>query len=154
MTQQTYLTDEVKALIGKVVETKVLDIDRTIIRYFAHAVGCKDPIFLDEDYARQQGYRSLVAPPGIPAALIFQYEPLTSISYAVAGPTRFLNGGNDVEYYDTICAGDTLTAATRITDISERAGSLGLTVYVIRETTYTNQDGKVVAKAHGTLIQY
>lgn len=154
MAQQSYLTEEVKALIGKTVETRTLDIDKTTIRTFAHAAGYTDPLFFDEEYARRQGYRSLVAPPSIPATLVFQYEPLTSIPYAVPGLTRFLNGGNDVEYYDAICAGDVLTAVTRIAEITERPGSLGMTVFVIRETTYTNQEGKVVATARSTLIQY
>jgi len=154
MAQQSYLTDEVKAYIGRTVETRTLEIDKTIIRTFAHAAGYKDPIFFDEEYAKKQGYRSLVAPPGIPGSLIFQYEPMTSIPYAVPGPTRFLNGGSEAEYYDTICAGDVLKAETRIVDITERTGSLGPMLFVVRETTYTNQEGKVVAKARGTLIQY
>ena len=154
MAQQSYLTDEVKARIGKTVETRTLEIDRSIIRTYAHAVGHTDPIFFDEEYAKRQGYRSLVAPPGIPGSLIFQHEPTTSLPYAVPGPSRLLNGGTEMEYYDTICAGDVLVAVTKIVDITERAGSLGPMLLVRRETTYTNQEGKVVAKAWGMLIQY
>ena len=54
----------------------------------------------------------------------------------------------------SFCAGDTITARSRITGFDEREGSLGPMLITTRETTYTNQDGKVVAKMYGTVIQY
>ena len=53
-----------------------------------------------------------------------------------------------------ICAGDTISAATKIAGFEETTGSLGPMLITKRETTYTNQNGKVVAKMYGTTIQY
>jgi hypothetical protein len=39
-------------------------------------------------------------------------------------------------------------------DISERKSSLGMMLITRRETTYTNQNGEVVARAYGTSLQY
>jgi len=55
---------------------------------------------------------------------------------------------------DSICAADTITARTKVAGFQETTGSLGLMLITKRETTYTNQDGKIVAKMYGTLIQY
>jgi hypothetical protein len=67
---------------------------------------------------------------------------------------RVLNGGTETEYYDTVCAGDVLTARNKVTAFNERSGSMGPMLITSRETTYTNQDGKVVAVERGTVIQY
>ncbi len=47
-----------------------------------------------------------------------------------------------------------LTSRGKITAFNERKGSMGPMLITTRETTYTNQDGKVVAKAYSTAIQY
>jgi hypothetical protein len=68
-----------------------------------------------------------------------------------------LNGGTDYEYFpenDAICAGDTITAVSKISGFEETTGSLGPMLITTRETTYTNQHGKLVAKMYGTTIQY
>ncbi|MEE8347634.1 MAG: MaoC family dehydratase N-terminal domain-containing protein, partial [Dehalococcoidia bacterium] len=67
---------------------------------------------------------------------------------------RILNGGTDVEYLDTVCAGDVLTATGKLVDLSERQGRLGPMLITVTEFTYRNQDGKVVARMRGTGIQY
>jgi hypothetical protein len=70
---------------------------------------------------------------------------------------RVLNGGTEYEYFpenDVICAGDTITAVGKIAGFEETTGSLGPMLITKRETTYTNQNGKVVAKMYGTVIQY
>ncbi|GAG30892.1 unnamed protein product, partial [marine sediment metagenome] len=68
--------------------------------------------------------------------------------------SRILNGGTDVEYYEPICAGDALTSTSKIADIVERTGGIGPMLLITGETTYKNQEGRVVATFRGTLIQY
>ena len=68
-----------------------------------------------------------------------------------------LNGGTDIEYTgEQICAGDTLTSATALASLQERwSGALGVPMLIqVSETTYTNQDGRVVAISRGTGISY
>jgi len=162
MTQQetqSVITDEMRAVIGKDGEPSVLEVDKTGCRMFARAVGHTDPIFYDEAYAKSKGYRSIVAPPGFLGTRVFAPSPGStgqgrpgmgfSIPYK-----RVLNGGTETEYFDTVCAGDVLTARNKITGFQERSGSMGPMLITNRETTYTNQDGKVVAVERGTVIQY
>src|SRR5262249_21556226 len=112
-------------------------------------------------FARSRGYRSLPAPPhylGTPV-----YNPAGSdatFGGPPAGRRRFespfkrgLNGGTDIEDFDTICAGDGLTATSKISDIVQRSGSLGPMLITTTETTF-RRDGKVVAIQRGTGIQY
>ncbi len=162
MTQQTefqsVITDEMKEAIGKESEPTTLEVEKTGCRMFARAVGHTDPTFYDEAEAKSRGYRGVVAPPGFLGTPVFQ----PGGAGARRGPgigfsipyKRVLNGGTEYEYLDTVCAGDVLTARGKITAFNERRGSIGPMLITTRETTYTNQDGHVVAKMYGTTIQY
>src|SRR5206468_119526 len=97
------------------------------IRLFARSVGYTDPLFYDEEFARSKGYRSIPCPPhylGTPV-----YNPAAAEATRgrrVESPyKRRLNGGTEIEMLDTICAGDVLTATSKLADILETRGSLG-----------------------------
>ncbi len=155
------ITDEMRASIGVRGGTRVCEVDKLQIRLFARSVGHTDPIFYDEDAARAAGFRSLVAPPGYLGTPIYnpndrgadmpfgrQLEPSRPLK-------RVLNGGTEVEYFDTICAGDVLEATGYTAEIVERKGSIGDMLITTSKTEYKRKsDGKVVAVMTGTGIRY
>ena len=161
MTQQaeSVITDEMRSVVGKEGAPTTLEVEKTGCRMFARAVGHTDPIFYDEEAAKAAGHRSIVAPPGFLGTPIFkpgkERGPAETAGRGYSIPyKRVLNGGTDYEYLNTVCAGDVLTSRTKITDFSERTGSIGPMLITSRETTFTNQEGKLVAKMHGRMIQY
>jgi len=165
-TTDSVITDEMRAAIGVEGPPMVLEIEKTNCRMFARSVGHTDAIFYDEAAAKARGYRGIVAPPGFLGTPIFKPGSAGGAPGEMGGRgfsvpyKRILNGGTDYEYVpdapegDVICAGDTITARSKIAGFEETAGSLGPMLITRRETTYTNQHGKVVAKMYGTLIQY
>lgn len=160
MAEDSHLTDEMRAMIGKESAPETYEVDKTGVRMFARAVGYTDRVFYDEEYAKSEGYRSLPAPPGFFGMAVFEpgVTDRTSSRRRIAGfqsPfTRNLNGGNEYEYHGTICAGDVLTMTEKITDIKERGGRMGAMIIVTRERTYRNQDGQVVLVARNIGISY
>lgn len=157
------ITDEMRAAVGVEGPPTVLEVEKTNCRMFARAVGHTDPIFYDEAAAKARGYRSIVAPPGFLGTPVFNPNAAAGAPGEMGGRRfsvpykRVLNGGTEYEYFpenDVICAGDTITARTKIAGFEETTGSLGPMLITRRETTYTNQHGKVVAKMYGTVIQY
>ena len=162
-TNPSVITDEMRAAIGKEGTPSVAEVERTNCRMFARSVGHKDPIFYDVDAAKAAGYRDIVAPPGFLGTPIFNPNrppgsPAEMGGRGFAIPyKRVLNGGTEYEYFpenDVICAGDTISAVSKLAGFEETTGSLGPMLITKRETTYTNQNGKVVAKLYGTTIQY
>jgi hypothetical protein len=155
--QSSVITDAMRADIGKESEPVTFEVDKTACRMFARSVGYTDPIYYDDDHARSKGYRSIPVPfaflghpvynPNAPQRLGGYFRTDTPFK-------RVLNGGTDIEYFDTICAGDVLTATSKLVDLSERESRLGPMLITVTEGTYRNQDGKVVAKMRGTGIQY
>ncbi len=155
---ESVITDEMRKAIGKESPPTTLDVEKTNCRMFARSVGHTDKIFYDEAYAKSKGHRSIVAAPGFFGTPVFRPGGGRSEGPPAQGFSipykRVLNGGTDYEYFDSVCAGDTITAITKISGFTERAGSIGPMLITERETAYTNQDGKLVAKMLGTTIQY
>ena len=150
------VTDEIRALIGKDWPPVELDVDRTGVRMWARAVGFEDPVFYDEDVARERGFASLPAPPGFVGAPRWRPddpEPGPPIRGLHPELTRSLNGGTEFEYRAPILAGDTLVATTRIVAVEEKDGKVGRMLIFRRETTY-RRDGEDVAFMRQTVINY
>lgn len=154
---ESVISDEMRATIGVENPGGTSEVTTSGIRMFARAVGYTDLIFYDEDEAKKQGYRGLVAPPGYLGSGVFRPGGGSgggpgggfSIPYK-----RILNGGTTYEYLEPVIAGDVITSSSQITEFREREGSRGAMLITYRETTYKNQDGAVVAKMRGNLIQY
>ena len=147
------LPEEVTELIGKVGDIRIMEVERGAIKRYADAVDDRNPLYWDEEYARDSRYGSILAPPGffgwptrwtggMPAHTKLSDE--VSAILAQAGYSRGLDGGIEYEFFCPVRAGDILTALPRIIDIYEREGKTGKMVFVVTEITYTNQNRHVV----------
>lgn len=152
------ITDEMRAAIGVESAPITFEVDKSACRLFARTLGYSDPLFYDEEFAKSKGYRSIVAPLGFLGHPLFdlgQPNPVMAAYFRFRTPyKRILNGGTDIEYLDAICAGDVLTATSKVVDLRERVGAVGPMLITITEWTYRNGEGKVVAIMRGTGIQY
>ena len=155
------ISEEVTKLIGRVGDIRIMEVEGGAIKKYADAVDDHNPIYWDEEYAKNSRYGSIVAPPGffgwpirwtggMPVYTKLNYE--ASAILAQAGYTRNLDGGIECEFFCPVRAGDILTALPRIIDIYEREGRTGKLVFLVIETTYTNQNGDLAAKARQTTI--
>jgi len=151
------ITEEMRAAIGVESEPIVVEVDKAACRLFARALGYSDLLYYDEDFAKAKGYRSILAPPCFLGQPVFgpdRSDPFWGSYFRFRAYKRLLNGGTDVEYFDTICAGDELTLTSKLADLRERVGSLGPMLITVTEWTYRNHEGKLVAILRGTGIQY
>ena len=154
------LPEEVTKLIGQTGDTVIMEVERGAIRKYADAVGENNPLYWDDEYAKNSGYGSIIAPPGffgwptkwdvMPIVTKLREELVSALTQAGYG--RVLDGGIEYEFFCPIRAGDILTAVPRIVDIFERGGKAGKLAFSITETTYTDQNGDLVAKARQTVI--
>jgi hydroxyacyl-ACP dehydratase HTD2-like protein with hotdog domain len=99
----------------------------------------------------EAGYRGLPAPPTIPFALELDgSELLPVVGVLNLDIARILHGSQEFDYHAPICAGDRITVASRISDIFDKKG--GALEFVVMESSYSNQDGDLVATARNTLV--
>ena len=164
MAKEFEITDEMRAQIGRESPPWIHEVTTTSVRAFARGVGYTDPVYYDVDVARKAGYRNLPAPPSYMGTPVF--IPGRS-SDTFSGPTEgqpairhglsgLLDGGTETEYFDQICAGDTLVVVSKVAGLDVRESkSLGKMLITTSETTYTNRDtGKLVARQRGQAIFY
>ena len=150
------IPEEVTKLLGKTGEVITMEVEKGAIKRYADAVGDYNPRYWDEEYAKTSKYGSIIAPPGffgwptrwtgIQPVFPDIYSGEAKVALIQAGYTRYLYGGTDFEFYRPIRAGDILKGYPKVATIIEREGKSGQLIFVSIETTYTNQNGDVVAK--------
>ncbi len=146
------VTDEMRKAIGTPSEPTTIEIEKGMIRKFAESIEDPNPLWQDEEYAKKAQYGEIVAPPGLLMTVMMRGRGL-ELPFNLPMP-RILDGGGEWEYFKPIRPGDVLTVVEKIADIREREGKMGKMLFVITESTYTNQNNELVARALGTIINY
>ena len=129
------------------------------IRKWAIAVYWPEPpprLFWDEAYAQKTKWGGIIAPQEFnPFAWpsVRQEHRLSAMGTGQSG-TRILNGGLDIEYFVPIRPGDVITPTSKLADMYEREGKLGLMKFVVNQTDWRNQRGELVRTSKNTLIFY
>jgi acyl dehydratase len=153
--------DSLRQQIGIEAPSISLQIDKTLIRNLAQAVGDKNPLWRDEAYARKTTYGTILAPPYL-LCTVFAYacpdprpEQVPLRVPQVQLPLRHvLDGGEEWEFRMPMKHGDTLTCSSRLADVFERRGKLGRMLFFVFETTYVNHADALVGKCRATMVNY
>jgi len=163
MAAHSLMTDEIRSWIGRETPSWTIAVSRLDVQRFAVATDDLNPLYLDEEKAQQSVYGGLIAPP------LFYMAPLTEpkpeselrpdgLPYKGKFPIpptslpRLMDGGTDIEFFQPIRVGDVLTGRSKIVDIYQKEGRSGALIFVVRETTFTNQRGEVVLIEKGASI--
>ena len=108
------------------------------LRRFCEAIGDANPRWQVE------------APPTFLVAISSETLDLPE---ALAYGKGWLNGGDSFRHREAVRVGDTIAAVTRLVDVFEKQGATGAMLFLVSETTLTNQHGRVVATITGTRIR-
>lgn len=163
MAENFELTDEMTSVIGEQSEPWTFEVTTTSVRAFARGVGYTDPVFYDIEAARAAGYPNLPAPPtylGTPVFIPGRSDdtfsgPRNGQPTVPHGLKNILDGGTEVEYFEQICAGDTLSAVSKIADLGTRESrAIGTMLVITVETTFTKGNSKVAAVLRAQVIFY
>lgn len=152
---KTLLTEESLSYIGKVGERVTgYPISEHEIRRFCYAVDDLDPRYLSGAEAPPMFLTipfdcdvplSQLTDDGIPAERKGMVVPPLNAK-------RRLWGGVQVEFFRKLRPGDVLSLQNKVIDIREREGKSGPMVFILIETTYTNQRDEKVAVEVNTII--
>ena len=150
-TTPSFLTEEMRQqAIGQESAPSTLEVEKGAIIKFAEAIGDDNPVYNDEAAARASKYGGLIAPPTfLRSAVAARLELPLDVPF-----DRVLDVGSDWEYFEPVRPGDRITAVSRIEDITERNGRIGLMLIQTIVITYSNQFGQVVATQTNTSIRY
>jgi acyl dehydratase len=135
--------------VGKEFPSVTYEVGREKIREYANAVGEANPIHHDPDAAREAGFRNVVAPP-----MFCVVYSAAAMGPAILDPELGINlaamvhGGQEFEWGEPVCAGDTITTTPRFADFSEKDGK----AFYVFESVSVNQDGQETVRATWTNI--
>ncbi|RPJ62880.1 MAG: hypothetical protein EHM12_03610 [Dehalococcoidia bacterium] len=156
--------ESLTALIGTKGKPIVFTMERTALRKIADAVGDRNPLYWDDEYAARSKYGSVIAPPdfyGWPAKWgpdlpFMNSSDLGGVLFAAAaklGYFRAINGGMESEFFLPIRPGDTLVVSSEIIGVEEKEGKKGgKMLFSTIETTVVNQNGDIVLKQRSNTI--
>ena len=137
--------------IGHSFPTKTVNVEEGKLKFFSQTIGETDPIYLDKDAAKDQGYRSILAPPTYSFSLTLEGESLRD-KYEPIGLElgKLLHGAQSFEFFGEICAGDTVIIDSKIVDIfQKKSGALD---FCIEEMVVKNAEGETLAVLTQTFI--
>ena len=130
------------------------------IRRHCHMVGDTNPLFLDADYAKAQGYRDAVCPPTLVSYFAGQgIWPPSAEGPGMLRPltpgNRFINMSNEVEYLKPVCVGDRLSVRSRVADVFVKGIRIDPeAVWTVTERIVSNQMGEDVVIERNTLLTH
>jgi hypothetical protein len=124
------------------------EIERGAVRRFGEALGETNPIYFDADAAKAQGYRDMVAP------LAFPFSLRSSLALQEVAPSHrtVLSSDQQIESFETICAGDKILVSSRIAELTQRPGNTGPLEFVVIEDEGRSPEGKLIYRTRRTLI--
>ncbi len=167
-----YVSEEVRQKILELAQESEpqvapLEVNEYFIRHWCETVEDGNPLYLDEDYARSQGYRGLVAPPASIGVSTVQFRwPWPPKGYKARSGVHFemkrlLNlpvgiiTDLEIEYYRPVQVGDRLSTSDRIVSISPwKRTRLGEGHFWTWATVFRNQNGELVAEQRYTAFAY
>jgi acyl dehydratase len=165
MSEQTSLIpDEARARIGSETARASGRVVKQEFQRWAAAVKDRNPLYFDADFARTHGYRDVVMPPMYLSHVTLGVADLDALRPdgipGGSGPNdlqlpdcpRRMAGGENITFHHPVYDGDVLTSVRVIENIEEKHGRSGAFVLVTSRTTYTRQDGTVVAEAVSSMI--
>lgn len=140
-----------RKFIGYQLKPSVLTVDRTRLQFFAKAIGEKDPVYVDPAAAKAAGYADVPAPPTFLFAAELDSGANDQLLADLGIPlAKLLHGEQSFRYLQPVCAGDTVTVQSTITDIYDKKG--GKLEFAVKDSKVTNQRDELVAELRTVLV--
>ncbi len=137
------------------------DVTARDIKRFAQATGETNPLYFDEDFAKQSHFGSIIAPPLFCQVMTYEDVPLAElpedlspIELAADIPAKKTVGGSShYQFYQYIYPGDRIKITSNIINIEKKQGRSGELYLVTVETRFSNQFGEPVTKEVATYVK-
>lgn len=163
---ETIITPELRSWIGRKTPLRHLEVISVAdVRRYVDATGDSNPLWLDDDYARNAGYRGRILPPTLVGWVPFSFKEGTE--RANADPTdlrrqlplpseytNVRNAGSETEWVQPAYLGELLSTQSTIVDIVARQGKAGLGIYISQEEHVLNFKQEIVLRRCHTLAVF
>jgi acyl dehydratase len=163
---EAIITPELRGWIGRKTPLRELEvITAADVRRYVDATGDANPLWLDDDYARDAGYRGRILPPTLVGWVPFSFregterantDP-TDLRRQLPLPSEYTNvrnAGSETEWVQPAYLAEQLSTQSTIVDIVARQGKAGLGIYISQEEQVLNFKQEVVLRRRHTLAVF
>ena len=134
--------EKLKGKVGVAWKPREYPIEGEMIRRFARAVGDDNPLWKDGE----------IAPPTF--TLSIGFEQFVEDLMKLTPFNTVLMGSTEIESYQPMKRGDTITVVFKISNLRERKGKMGPMAFMTFESSYKNQEGELAARCRQMVIGY
>jgi acyl dehydratase len=141
------------------------EVNRAMIRHWCEAMEDGNPLYTDDEYAKNSQYGVIIAPPQM--AQVFCMPPFWPKREVAdpqgkavqlmdeAGYSGVVATTTSQEYFRPLHLGDRLTYTIKLVNVSpEKTTRLGTGHFITSEYTYKNQDDEVVCIQPFTILKF
>lgn len=129
------------------------------VRRFLLATGDHNPLWRDDAYARDAGYRERIVPPIFVTQLLWRLLQIgkraDTIWADIPPPAPYLqmrNASTETEWFEPVYLGDRITIQETLRDASAHEGRSSRGIHVEYDARYTNQHNQTAAVLKQTAI--
>jgi acyl dehydratase len=161
------ITPELRAWVGKATPLKPLElVTASTVRRYVDATGDSNPLWLDDAFARSEGYQACILPPLLVGWLPFSIKrrdpdmgfDAADLRHHLPLPKAYTNVRNarnvsvEFEWLRRVTLGEQLFTESSITDIAAREGKRGWGIYVTQENRILDRSREVVLRRRQTIV--
>ena len=140
-------------VIGRSLPPIRVPIERGRLRFFAEAIGERNPIYSDMEAAQRAGYPDLPVPPTFLFGLKLEMADPFGWMAELGIDLRFiLHGSQKFVYHRMAFAGDELQLQPRIADVYERRG--GALEFLVLNSDVTRDSDMIAALTETVVIRH
>lgn len=136
--------------IGKTYPAYTYEVGKEKIKEYAKAIKNLDPHYLDDDFAKKSKYGTIIAPPTFAVVFgAYLIEPVFTDKELNLNMPMVVHGEQELEFFEVVKAGDSITTTARISDIKNKEKLDILSV----EVNSRNQHGRDVSRGTYTFVE-
>ncbi|QHS23428.1 MaoC family dehydratase [Virgibacillus sp. MSP4-1] len=136
------------SIIGLTGKPFTVDVEKRHITQFAKAIGDENPLYLDEEFAKESIYEGIIVPPTFLIALASEGDGIP----LEMDERRMLHGEQEFEYHRPVYLGDRLSCQMKVSDLYDREGKSGPMKFIVLDTEMKNENSELVANSRMTIV--
>ncbi len=156
----TVITPELREWIGRKTPLRPLEIiSAADVRRYVDATGDANPLWLDDDFARD------ILPPTLVGWVPFSFKEgterantdPTDLRRQLPLPSEYTNvrnAGSETEWVQPAYLGEQLSMQSSIVDMVARQGKTGFGIYISQEELVLNAQEQIILRRHHTLAVF
>lgn len=137
-------------IIGRASASEYFEVEKGAIRKFATAIGDENPVYYDEEYAKEKGLPSLLAPLTFPAT----FRGTVPEWFEKIDKNKLLHGEQEYQYERRFYAGERIKLEEKVIDIYDKKGKNGSMTFIVRlREGYDENDKKIFAEKSTFIVR-